>query len=216
MINDIFSKYFNNFDVSTLIVSFDTSKNSKAPICYKSLNSILLNADITYWCQVAYQYCHELCHFCIPDGIPQKYKWLEESICELASIFFINELAHEWDKGNLHANYAQNYRIYANKILREEKCFKFNLNDLLDNDSTTFKQMSKNKYLRCHNRTVCKMLLKHFQNNPNLWKEVQKLSLIKATDNLEIYLLEWWHITDSPSKNSILSILNDFKTSCNC
>lgn len=210
LINIIYNYYFNNFDVSNLTVSFDTTVNSDAPICFKISSRIVLNADICYWSQIAYQYCHELCHYCISDGIPQKFKWFEESICELSSIYFMNILAEVWGENNFYPNYANHFKEYANNVLADNNCEEFYISDL-SHDSAILQLMSNNQYLRKYNRTIAKRLLNYFQNIPQLWSQTPKLALIKDIQSFESFLIEWSNIADPSFKNVILSILNDFK-----
>lgn len=207
LINKIYSRYFNHFDVSNLIVSFDTSTNSEAPICYKVYNSIILNADIKYWCQVAYQYCHELCHYCILGHTDQKFKWLEESICELSSVYFMDILAKEWSNGQLYPEYSVHIKDYANNLLSSDQCKKFNLIDLT-NGSKIFKLLASNQYLRDYNKTIAKKLLQTFKKNPILWDQITKIGFIHNAQSLEGFLNEWGKIINS-SDASIL-ILESF------
>lgn len=210
LINYIFSQYFPNFDVSNLTVSFDTTETSDAPICYRFSNTIILNANMIYWSQIAYQYCHELCHYCILEGIPQEFKWFEESICELASVYFMKKLSDIWSRHNFFPEYSHSIEEYADSILTDDRCAAINISDLLHN-SAFFQEMSKDQYLRDNNRTVAKFLLKYFNENSILWSQVPKLSLIKNVYSFESFLLEWSNITDPSAKNSILSILSGFK-----
>lgn len=203
LINTIYSRYFDNFDTSNLIVSFDTTENSKAPICYKQLHSIVLNADIIYWCQVAYQYCHELCHYCIQGLTIQKFKWLEESICELASVYFMNILAKEWAKGMLYQEYSVHIKSYADAVFSEDKCKQFNLIDLTY-DTEIFNMMATNQYNRDYNRTVAKNLLNVFQENPILWNHISKLGQIRNAQSLKEFLDKWGNIIQRPDLSCLI------------
>ena len=59
---------------------------------------IRISARDTYWCQYVYQFSHELCH--VMTGFDRnrehKHKWFEESLCELASLFVLHQLADGW------------------------------------------------------------------------------------------------------------------------
>lgn len=197
LINMIYSQHFDKFDISRLTVSFDTTKNTEAPICFKQEDSIVLNADITFWCQVAYQYCHELCHYCILGYTTQKFKWLEESICELASVYFMDILANTWATGTLYPEYSIHIKDYAHNVLNDNQCTQFNLHDLTEN-SELFYMMSINQYHRYHNRTVAKALLEVFKKFPSLWEQVSKIGLVNNNQSLKEFLNEWGSITKSP------------------
>lgn len=53
--------------------------------------TIYLSARENYWSKYIYQFAHEYCHFLIYDPLDGKLEttfWFEESVCELASMFF--------------------------------------------------------------------------------------------------------------------------------
>lgn len=57
-------------------------------------------ASGSHWAQVAYQLSHEICHlYCNhAQSRGHKHKWLEESLCECASIAVLDKLGREWAK----------------------------------------------------------------------------------------------------------------------
>ena len=71
-------------------------KEGEEPICYRKSQKIFLYADILSFSQAAYQFSHELCHYMIPDTVCQNLGWLEESICETASYYFLKKLTIAW------------------------------------------------------------------------------------------------------------------------
>lgn len=207
LINEIYFQHFDSFDVSKLTVSFDTTNNSSAPICYKQTDRIVLNANIIYWCQVAYQYCHELCHYCISGYTSQKFKWLEESICELASVYFMDILAERWATNIIFPEYSTHIKNYAQNVLSNDQCAQFNLIDLTNN-SEIFNMMAKNQYYREYNRTVAKALLNVFKKVPTLCNSVSRIGLVNNNQSLREFLNEWGSITNSP--DLVTSIFNSF------
>ena len=51
------------------------------------------NAKSRFYCQVAYQFAHELCHiYCDP----RIFNRFIESICELSSLYFLEYLSNKW------------------------------------------------------------------------------------------------------------------------
>ena len=70
------------------------------------------NAKSRFYCQVAYQFAHELCHiYCDP----RIFNRFIESICELSSLYFLEYLSNKWgiDPPYPHwKSYAQNFATY--------------------------------------------------------------------------------------------------------
>ena len=71
------------------------------PQCSKSGKNytIYLSAGENYWSKYIYQFAHEYCHFLIDgplDGKLETTFWFEESICELASMFFLKKVTERW------------------------------------------------------------------------------------------------------------------------
>ena len=67
----------------------------------RKLKIILLNTTIDFWNQAAYQFSHELCHMLIPKNVIDELRWLEESICETASYFFLKRISPVWKDNNI-------------------------------------------------------------------------------------------------------------------
>ena len=60
---------------------------------------IFLSATEAYWCQYMYQFAHEFCHHLINGPMDGNYVssfWFEESVCEMASEYFLMKIAKEW------------------------------------------------------------------------------------------------------------------------
>ena len=72
---------------------------------------ILLNTGDTYWAQYTYQFGHEFCH--LVAGYEQRFEtpnqWVEETLCELASLFTLRSMAVTW---KTHPPYP-NWRDFA-------------------------------------------------------------------------------------------------------
>ncbi len=102
------------FCPTTLNPTFDIDK------IFLSVNSY------NYWCQVVYQLSHELAHcfvYCYNNSEKNKASWIEETICEAISLYFLNYFYKNWDKIELSIN-SPNYKAgiweYLNDVLNEE------------------------------------------------------------------------------------------------
>lgn len=107
------------------IPSFPTPK-----FCPKSLNPenqfdyILLDAKgYTFWSQIIYQLAHEMTH-CIIHILSnvgtRSTPWIEETICEAMSLYFLDYFATNWSRcslSNFNAEYGSSIRTYLNNLL---------------------------------------------------------------------------------------------------
>jgi hypothetical protein len=57
---------------------------------------ILLPVRGNYWARFVYQFAHELCHALVGIHPGRKADWLEESLCEAASLFALGSTARSW------------------------------------------------------------------------------------------------------------------------
>ena len=73
------------------------------PMCCGNgeLHTIFLYTHNNYWSQYVYQFAHEFCHHVVGgplDGLLDSSFWFEESLCELASCYFMKKVIGIWDK----------------------------------------------------------------------------------------------------------------------
>ena len=80
--------------------------------CPKEDNAIpydqihLTMTDYNYWCQVIYQLSHELTHcfiHCHNNSKLHSASWIEETICEAVSLFFLSYFQQHWRDSQLYA-----------------------------------------------------------------------------------------------------------------
>ena len=123
------------------------------PVTYSDQNLIFLSAENRFWCQYAYQFAHEYCHFQIGGNVPQQLRWFEESLCELASYFFLPRIGDLWKTNPPYPNwkdYAENFREYS--LNDQQKATPFDL-AFLDNPSVLV-YLIQNEYDRPKNAYV--------------------------------------------------------------
>ncbi len=164
-------------------------RNGESPACFRTIREIHLNTELMYISQAAYQFAHELCHMRIPFFVGEDLRWFEESVCEMASHFFLKKLSLELanEKYKDHPalqRYAPKFSEYSAQVLNGAK----------EVDLTSELQMRRftlNCYLRDENLYVAKLLLPIFERNPGLWEAVLYLGHVPSgfgvTDSLEIW-----------------------------
>lgn len=138
-----FLKYIKKFIIDyyeKLGMNFDNEKryilksDSTSPLfCPKSLNPcieneliLLTTKDYSFWAQVIYQLSHEITHcfiYCNNKAEELKAKWIEETICEAMSLYFLKLFSESWEKfglSKLNKSYNQSIENYLNDILNIE------------------------------------------------------------------------------------------------
>jgi len=92
----------------------------------RTLAWIVVDVQGNFWCQLAYQFGHELAHvldnFWGPDSKPRPpCQWLEESLAEAFSLRGLGKLADSWEQRPLFndAPYANAVRQYRRNIIEK-------------------------------------------------------------------------------------------------
>lgn len=160
----------------------------------------------TYWSQYAFQFSHEFAHALAghandwrKPSIRGKHAnlWLEESICETASLFALRAMAESWQTKPPYPNwrdYARSLRTYADDRLRETGQTLPADADFARWFAANEASMRANSVLREKNNVVARQLLPVFERNPSGWEAVTFLNLGKRRGtNLTLaqHLSDW-------------------------
>lgn len=157
--------------------------------------NVLLDIHGRYWAQAAFQFSHEMAHILANyrKG-PNKQHWLEESICECASLYSLRKMGQTWKTNPPYSNwasYAENLTKYAeDRIANTKHVPGNNLADWYAANKSTLDATSTNREL---NNVVALRLLPIFEKYPNSWITVRLLNLGKPAENetLASYLSGW-------------------------
>lgn len=134
---------------------------------------VRLGARDRHWAQFAYQFAHELCHALTNfDRFPRSY-WLEETICEVSSLFTLRRMAEAWSQNPPYPNwrsYSDSLRSYAAAI-RQRRSLP---------DGTTLVEwfvhnrdaLALNPIARDLNGTIAAEWMPFFEANPMAWRAV--------------------------------------------
>lgn len=142
------------------------------PECRSWSNQIYLSANNRFWCQYAYQFSHEYCHFLIFKPVCKNIRWLEETICEMASLFILPRISKTWNINPPYESwrsYAPQFSLYCQRASLENTT-----HNLLNNDSL-LNYLAEDCYDRKINRYIANELLPLFDSNPKLWNIVFEL-----------------------------------------
>lgn len=175
-----------------LIVVIDQER--KCPTCFRSAYVIFLTCRSSSWSQGAYQFAHELCHYSIPGEVSPPFRWLEESICQMASLFYLYELTSLWKKVDIPFRtadgqlYADCFTEYADEDAKE--CTSCD-----PRDPATLASLEADCYQREKNSYIANQLLPIFKSCPDMWKAVPLLCRVPYLSSLAASLDVWQFLT---------------------
>ena len=157
---------------------------------------ILLNTRDRRWCQYVFQFAHELGH--IICGFKKKgsyHRWIEESICEVASLFILQKMSTAWKEYPPlpdQVSYFDEFPQYLNS----------RINQVPKMDPFAFKQwwqknrnaLEMDSTLRLKNLTIARHILPLFEKNPNAaWGACGYLISFEQAEkpSFERFLRDW-------------------------
>jgi len=167
--------------------------------------SIGLSSRDTYWAQYSFQFAHEFCHALANfSGNPRRLiryprsanLWLEESLCETASLFVLRAMNRSWRTAPPYPawqGYAPSFSAYAEERLAlPEHHLPVGMPFLVwfrENQSA----LRENSDLRDQNTIVATQLLPIFEAEPRGWEAVAFLNRGSADPNKSLaqHFAEW-------------------------
>lgn len=162
-----------------------------------AFDTIFLHTKDRLWSQYSYQFAHELCHHVVDSdffGKLDQFGWLEESLCELASIYTIDKMSTTWLAKPPYQNwrdYAHSLRSYVEGILnKEENKIEKQFSEWL---SDRLPELTKDRYKRTENRIVAIHLFKVFKDDPLMWRTIQYIKLVQMTEAMDLkeFICQW-------------------------
>ena len=165
--------------------------------------AMALSARNTHWAQYSFQFSHEFCHALAnyADGSqptlsdqPNANLWLEESLCETASLFSLQAMSRTWE---IHPPYPA-LRAYAPWFADYvQQRLALPEHRLPASFSTWFRQhqsaLRKEAGQRDWNTIIAKQLLPIFEEEPAGWEAVTFLnrSSSKSRQSLSEHFAQW-------------------------
>lgn len=180
------------------------SENIEKPNCDRNSGFIFLAVNPNTWNQLAYQLAHEMCHRVIPNEVTKNLRWLEESICELSSYYFLPQLSKYWRRKNVNLVYSKTNKPYYpafEEYVKNDRQ-KATAVDLPSFSSTPIpnelQSLIDDCEIREKNAYIANSLLPIFDRRSNTWRAIPFLSNLKSNESLETSLREW--ITLAPTE----------------
>ncbi|HEY5123387.1 MAG TPA: hypothetical protein VIK14_06595 [Ignavibacteria bacterium] len=178
----------------------------------ENYNDIYLTTRGRLWSQYSYQFAHELCHHVINSNMNtpcDRFGWLEESLCELASLYCIDKMSRTWKINAPFHNwkdYTEHFISYLKEVIEKpehsitipfKNCLKENIEELY-----------KNRYKRTENCIIAINLLPMFKDRPEIWKTIQYFKKVNVTAdmNLDEFMNNWRQFVPDKMKNYINDI----------
>lgn len=212
---DLLSIYFLSLKEEKITIILNTQM--PYPLCVNKENIIFLNCDPNAGNQLAYQLIHEFCHFYIHNHrIEYPLLWLEESICEMASYYFLSELTEFWKKNEIYKTYVVSntkkpyyplFKEYASNDMH--KAEKFEIKHLIEPNNLKLKQLSETGENRSLNAYISITLLPIFENYHSLWKTINYFNKTE-NDNLKEFLIGWYYDVPKYLRSGMMELLNVF------
>ena len=189
------------------------------PVCYRESNLIILSCDKNNWNQATYQLAHEVCHLMIPGEVVPELCWLEESICELSSYFFLPKITKYWlrlgrsnDIETTKQNYAPYFESYV--LADQKKAEPFNLSLLIsDSNASELSSLMNSPYLRQKNAYIAVKLLPIFKKYPKTWHAIPYLSKLPSGLSLFDSLTKWIELSPTETHTGLQKMAELFGAS---
>lgn len=97
----------------------------RSPRIQKDIIYIAMS-DCSLWNQLVYQLSHELTHcfiHCHNKNLKQEIKWIEETVCEAMSLYFLDHFSKKWcflPISAKNSNYAKRFSLYLQQELYQK------------------------------------------------------------------------------------------------
>jgi hypothetical protein len=167
--------------------------------------AIGLTAVDTHWAQFAFQFGHEFCHTLAnyandPRQLvrypPQANFWLEESLCEMASLFTLRAMSRSWQTAPPFPSW-RNYAPWLNAYAEQRRTRPEHQLPAGKPFSVWYQEnqaaLRRNPTMRDWNTIIAIQLLPLFEAEPRGWQTVTFLNrgVHSANDSLSKHFAEW-------------------------
>lgn len=213
---ELYSHYFPELKIINFTIIIDPDYPN--PYYEYSTRNIYLKTYPANWSQIAYQFCHELCHLVINNQQFNKILWFEESISEMASYYFMEELSNVWKKSYkeyLSCDNKPYYNSFKEYVDNDKKKATFFNIASLKKDINLLNKLNENGINREYNANIAIQMLPIFKLYPGLWKTITCFKNIQSNDDLETFLIEWNNLSPKYLKRGMKEIMKLFNITVN-
>jgi len=152
---------------------------------------VLINARGRHWAQYVYQFAGELCHVLANFRAPLRHpwKWIEESLCEVASQFAISCLSRSWQMSPPYAHwasFASAFTQYLGEHYSKPEHVLPTGEPFCDWLGSRLHQLKLDAGRRADNTIIARELLPIFEQDPDAWRAVRYLNLVDNSQALSV------------------------------
>lgn len=155
------------------------------PMTFKENNIVFLSSSASIF-QTIYQFSHELCHIMIKSKVATDFQWLEETICEMASIYCFERMENYIQNGEqipsvLRVDSVQ-YKNYIDTTLRTAT--PLNGMPLSKFIELHLHELKNDPYLRHYNAAIALSVYPIFKNNIAAWASLIRMGKVTSGSSL--------------------------------
>jgi hypothetical protein len=183
LLTDVVQQFLRHFaEPPTGRIRVQFRANDAPMIAFRSSPSddyrIWLNTRDRLWSQFAYQFAHEFCHILCDYERPRCScnHWIQESLCEMASLFALKQMAISWQTAPPYPNwreYASSLDAYADEFIAQTEHRPPDGVTLGEWLRVNEPNLRANSYQRPMNGLVAVQLLPLFQDSPQQWQSIR-------------------------------------------
>lgn len=150
-------------------------------------NSIIFISSMGMRCnQHIYQFAHELCHFMIPENVCEKYRWFEETVCQMMSWYTMDKIYESRIKRPLQLPEFEVFYKQMPQYIKDDQRGRIIMNgkslSIFIRENLQYLQKTYDD--RPMNKAIAYDLYPLFLETPDLWKIVPILHTL--TDNMSL------------------------------
>ena len=199
-----FGHYFN--DTLVWVVHLD----NVVPCCYRDRNTITLSAHDKLYSQYVYQFSHEYCHYQLPFEPIHELRWLEEALCELASLYMLRQVDRLWEKEPPYLNWRDYHSEFSKYAENAEKNYETINLDFSVEPNDTLSYLRRNEYDRAKNMSIALKLLPLFSQRSELWHAIPFLCHVNERRTFCGALKEWQQASPTNSRAALSELATIF------
>lgn len=169
------------------------------PCCYRNRNTITLSAKDMLYAKYVYQFAHEYCHYQLPFEPIHELRWLEETLCELASLYMLRQVDELWSREppyEVWREYHSEFTKYAEIVERE---YEYVSLDFSVEPNAILSDLRRYEYDREKNMYIALQLLPLFNEHPELWHSVPFLCRANDRNTFRGALKKWQQASPADS-----------------
>ncbi len=203
-------------DLPPMTVRVSHGKDSPISL-YKPAEDGAIRVKLTsrqrFWAQYAYQFAHEMCH--VLCGLEDDYRgnlWFEETLCEMASLYCMRQMATQWRTTPPYASwkaFAPHLRSYTDDVAKRRKEFL----EILQTGTRSYyarhaRYLTKQPVDREKNGAFALALLPLFEAQPQHWNAIRYLNSTPSPqgETFQQYLTKWHNAAPQKHREFIIKV----------